>query len=87
MRPLLAALALVLLAGCNAEERSHVVKLDKGGYAGRADSVLSDSTRLALRQRVTLLSDGPAEVMIPAAAAILAPAATPATGRISGQNY
>ena len=86
-RWLLAALALILLTGCNAEERSHVVKLDKGGYAGRADSVLSDSIRLALRQRVALQSDGPAEVMVPGAAAVLVPANTPATGRIAGQNY
>ena len=87
VRPLLAALALVLLVGCNAEERAHVVKLDKGGYAGAADAILSDSTRLALRQRVALLTDGPAEIMVPAGTAILAPANTPASGRISGQNY
>ncbi|TAN70652.1 MAG: hypothetical protein EPN20_05345 [Magnetospirillum sp.] len=82
----LAAVTLVLLAGCNAEERGHPVKLAKGDYAGTADSVLSDATRLTLRQRMIWLSDGPAEVATGPALAMPSGEAAVA-GRITGQNY
>ncbi len=85
MKPLAVLLGLILLGGCNAEERSHVVKLEKGGYTGTADGVLSDATRLTLRQRMAWLTDGPAEV---AAGDGPAPTATATvSGRITGQNY
>lgn len=44
--------ALVLLAGCNADERGKAVSLEKGTYRGPADTELSDATRLALAKRV-----------------------------------
>lgn len=80
-----AILGLGLLAGCNAEERGHVVKLDKGGYAGAPDNVLPDATRLTLRNRAMGQSDGAADIAVGDGPE--PDGATPASGRISGQNY
>jgi hypothetical protein len=83
--PLLAAMAL--LAGCNADERGHVVKLDKGVYRGTPDTPLSDATRGQLLQRAQFQRFGADlnQALRPAAA----PDATPVAieGRVSGQNY
>ncbi|MGE5504125.1 MAG: hypothetical protein ACM31L_06845 [Actinomycetota bacterium] len=88
MRTLLAAAAVLLLAGCNADERGHVVKLGKGGYAGPADTEIGEATRQALASRVTLQAGGPVGL-----AQALAPSeppaggAAPIDGRMAGQNY
>ncbi|MDO8606600.1 MAG: hypothetical protein Q7R40_08695 [Phaeospirillum sp.] len=80
-------LGLVLLAGCNAEERGHAIKLDKGVYAGASDSVLSDATRLALNQRMIWQTDGPARVATATGPAAMPSGTAAVTGRMAGQNY
>ncbi|HLO75779.1 MAG TPA: hypothetical protein VK196_04915 [Magnetospirillum sp.] len=81
------AAALGLLAGCNADERAHVVKLDKGTYAGAADTQLSDATRAVLRERAQLQRFGADlhQALRPSEP----PPATAVTvdGRMAGQNY
>lgn len=81
------AIALALLAGCNADERAHVVKLDKGVYAGAADTQLSDATRDALKNRVQNQRFGADlhQALRPAAAPMGGTASV--DGRMAGQNY
>lgn len=81
-----AVLALVL-AGCNADERAHVVKLDKGVYAGAADTQLSDATREMLKNRAQFQRFGADlhQALRPATAPM--GGAAPVTGRAAGQNY
>jgi len=75
----------ILLSGCIAEERGHVVKLDKGFYAGPPDTAISDATRLALRSRMAGQSDGAAQLA--AGDGPIPASAIPVSGRIAGQNY
>ncbi len=80
-------LGLALLSGCIAEERDHVVRLDKGGYAGAADQAISEATRNGLRSRVALQAEGPAKVAVPTAEAALPMGEAAASGRIAGQKF
>lgn len=79
--------SLALLAGCNADERAHAVKLDKGVYQGAADTPLSNATRDALMARVQNQRFGADlhQALRPAQA----PGGTPVAvdGRMAGQNY
>lgn len=78
---------LVLLAGCNADERAKPVSLEKGTYRGPADTELSDATRQTLTRRASLqrfegaLSQ-PLRPSEPPAAA-----ATAIEGRVAGQRF
>lgn len=82
-----ALVTLALLAGCNADERGHVVSLDKGVYKGAADTQLSDATRETLKQRTQFQRFGADlnQALHPAQAPAAAPVAI--EGRVSGQNY
>ncbi|MBC7906157.1 MAG: hypothetical protein H7Y60_05335 [Rhodospirillaceae bacterium] len=80
------AATMALLAGCNADERGHVVSLNKGVYKGASDTQLSDATREALKQRTQFQRFG-ADLN-----QAVQPAQAPATGaaiegRVSGQNF
>ncbi|RAU22333.1 hypothetical protein CU669_09455 [Paramagnetospirillum kuznetsovii] len=87
MKPLAVMLGLVLLVGCNADERGHVVCLEKGVYKGKADTQISDATRTDLRQRIALQSEGPARVATPPGMAVMPSGEAAATGRIAGQKF
>lgn len=87
MKAFVAIMAVIVLAGCNADERGHAVKLDKGGYAGKADTALSDATREALRSRALWQSDGPAKVAASAGIAVMPTGEAAASGRIAGQKF
>lgn len=87
MKTALAFLALLLLGACNAEERAHVVKLDKGGYAGAADSAISEATRQALRHRVLAQAGGAVGVAPAMGIADMPSGEAAPTGRILGQSY
>lgn len=86
-RTMAVAVLALALAGCNADERAHAVKLDKGVYRGAADTQLSDATRAALNDRVQNQRFG-ADLH-----QALRPAAAPGgptvavDGRVAGQNY
>lgn len=81
------AATMALLAGCNADERAHVVKLEKGVYRGATDTQLSDATRDALKARIQNQRFGADlhQALRPAQA----PGGAPVTvdGRMAGQNY
>lgn len=81
----LATLA-VLLSGCNADERGHVVSLQKGIYQGASDTPLSDATRDRLKQRVQFQRFGADlnQALQPAQAPM---AGTAIEGRVAGQNF
>ncbi|MBC7953957.1 MAG: hypothetical protein H7Z12_19330 [Rhodospirillaceae bacterium] len=81
-----ALVTLVLLAGCNADERGHVVSLDKGVYKGAADTQLSDATRETLKQRAQFQRFGADlnQALRPDQAPM---AGAAIEGRVSGQNY
>ncbi|MGE5516629.1 MAG: hypothetical protein ACM31D_12495 [Bacteroidota bacterium] len=81
------AVPVALLAGCNADERAHVVKLDKGVYQGAADTPLSNGTRDALLARVQNQRFGAElhQALRPTQAPDGAPVAI--DGRVAGQNY
>lgn len=78
--------AMALLAGCNADERGHVISLDKGVYKGAADTQLSDATRETLKQRTQFQRFGADlnQALQPAQAPMAGGAIE---GRVSGQNY
>jgi outer membrane murein-binding lipoprotein Lpp len=86
-RTIAAILGLVLLSGCIAEERSHPVRSDKGGYAGTADQAISDATRDTLRRRVAAQAEGPAKVMVQTEPAVMPMGETAPSGRIAGQKF
>lgn len=86
-RAITMALGLAVLAGCNAEERGHVVRLDKGEYKGMADTAIPDSTRDALRQRIAWQSEGPAKVAVSAGIAVMPSGEAKPSGRIAGQKF
>lgn len=79
---------LVLVAGCDADERARPVSLEKGTYRGPADTELSEATRQTLAKRVALqrfegaLSQPLRPSQPPAA---VSPAAV--EGRIAGQRF
>ena len=81
------AAMVALLAGCNADERAHAVKLDKGVYRGASDTQLSDATRAALKERVQNQRFG-ADLHQALRPAKL-PGGTPVTvdGRAAGKNF
>lgn len=87
IRIIILAATAALLAGCNADERAHVVKLDKGVYTGAADSRLSDATRAELRERVQNQRFG--ADLHQALRPVEAPgrASVNVDGRVAGQNY
>ena len=87
MKPIFAALCVLLLAACNAEERGHVVRLDKGGYKGAADAAVSEATLQSLRARIALQSEGPARVAINAGPAMLPQGESQPQGRLVGQKF
>lgn len=82
----LAAMA-ALLAGCNAEERAHAVKLDKGVYRGATDTQLSDPARAALKERAQFQRFG--ADLHQALRPVEAPGHATVTvdGRVAGQNF
>ncbi|CAA7616649.1 conserved exported hypothetical protein [Candidatus Terasakiella magnetica] len=80
-------LGLGLLAACNAEERAHVVKLDKGGYAGPQDGEITDTVRTALGLRIALQSEGPGRVAVVPGIGEMPEGQSPITGRIAGQKF
>lgn len=86
-RIMAAAVLALALAGCNADERGHVVRLDKGGYRGAADTQLSDASRETLKSRVQFQRFGADlhQALHPAQAP--AGANVPVDGRMTGQNY
>ncbi|MGE5476387.1 MAG: hypothetical protein ACM3Q1_07015 [Bacteroidales bacterium] len=79
--------AALLLAGCNADERAHVVKLNKGVYEGAPDTQLSDATRSTLKDRVQNQRFGADlhQALRPAEAP--GGASVTVDGRMTGQNY
>lgn len=86
-RAIAVILGLVLLSGCNAEERDKRIKLDKGGYSGMTDQTISDATRDTLRQRVAAQAEGPAKVMVQTEPAVMPMGETAPSGRITGQKF
>ncbi|OAN44793.1 hypothetical protein A6A04_08230 [Paramagnetospirillum marisnigri] len=78
---------VILLVGCNAEERGHVVRLDKGGYKGMADTAISDATRDALRARQAWQSEGSSRAVTAQGGGLIPTGEAQATGRIAGQRF
>jgi hypothetical protein len=87
MRHTVILATVALLAGCTADERAHVVKLDKGVYAGAADTQLSEATREALKLRVQSQRFGADLNQSLRPAALPEGGTAPAEGRMAGQNY
>lgn len=90
MRPLPVVLALGLLLGaCNADERAHVVRLDKGGYKGTPDTGLSDQARQALALRIAYQAVPAATLSLPVPPleGAVPPESGTVDGRMAGQNY
>jgi hypothetical protein len=89
MRRLPVLLALGLLVGaCNADERGHVVRLDKGGYKGKPDTGLSDQARQALALRIAYQAVPAATLSLPVPPLDeVPPAGGTVDGRVAGQNY
>lgn len=80
-------ICVVLLAGCNADERARPISLEKGSYRGAADTELSDATRQNLAKRTALqrFEGALAQPLRPSEAP--ATSATAIEGRVAGQRF
>lgn len=87
LRTMVITAIAALLAGCNADERSHVVSLDKGVYKGSSDTQLSDATRETLKQRTQFQRFGADLNQALQPTATPTAGATAIEGRVSGQNF